>query len=47
MSYSIQQLEMRLHAIVDRVGKVEYENNLLKQRVAELEQQLAKKPVEA
>jgi uncharacterized protein (UPF0335 family) len=47
MSYSIQQLEMRLHAIIDRVGKVEHENKAIKQRVVELEQQLANKPAEA
>ena len=45
MSYSIQQLEMRLHALTDRIGKVEHENQVLKQRVAELEKQ--RQPAEA
>jgi uncharacterized membrane protein len=39
MSYSVQQIEMRLHALTDRIGKVEHENKVLKQRVAELEKQ--------
>jgi cell division protein FtsB len=39
MSYSIQQLEMRLHALTDRIGKLEHENQVLKRRVAELEKQ--------
>ena len=45
MSYSIQQLEMRLHALTDRIGKLEHENQVLKQRVEELEKQ--KQPAEA
>lgn len=45
MSYSIQQLEMRLHALTDRISKVEHENQVLKQRVAELEKR--QQPVEA
>ena len=40
MSYSIQQMEMRLHAIADRMEKVEHENKILKQQIAELNQQL-------
>ena len=45
MSYSIQQLEMRLHELTDRIGKVEHENQVLKQRVEELEKQ--RQPAEA
>jgi uncharacterized membrane protein len=39
MSYSVQALEMKLHALSERIGNVEYENKVLKQRVAELEKQ--------
>ena len=44
-SYSlsqIQQLEMKLHKISDRLGRIESENQQLKQRVVELEKQQEK-----
>lgn len=35
----IQQLEMKMHKLVERIGQLEYANQALTQRVAELENQ--------
>jgi FtsZ-binding cell division protein ZapB len=32
----IQQLEMKIHKVVDRIGRVEFENEKLKKQIEEL-----------
>lgn len=36
----IQQLEMKMHRLVDRISQLEWQNQELTQRVLELEKQL-------